>query len=96
MFFLAKLPNRIIHSVIGLEHTLLSRVLVSLITLKSKTRNQPRPKVKKQPYMKKYIVILAALALAIGGSINLTGCGGADPAPTPPAGGGDDGNTTDE
>ncbi len=47
--------------------------------------------------MKKYIVILAALMLAIGGSITLTGCGGDDaPAPTPPAGGGDDGNTTDE
>ena len=38
--------------------------------------------------MKKYIVILAALALAIGGSISLTGCGGDEPA-APPAGGGD-------
>ena len=46
--------------------------------------------------MKKYIIILAALMLAIGGSITLTGCGGDAPAPTPPAGGGDDGNTTDE
>ena len=31
--------------------------------------------------MKKYIVILAALALAIGGSINLTGCGKPAAAP---------------
>jgi len=45
--------------------------------------------------MKKYIVILAALALAIGGSINLTGCGGEEPAPAPPAGGGD-GNASSE
>ena len=34
--------------------------------------------------MKKYIVILAALALAIGGSINLTGCGG-EPTGAPTA-----------
>jgi len=31
--------------------------------------------------MKKYIVILAALVLAIGGSINLTGCGKPAAAP---------------
>ena len=42
--------------------------------------------------MKKYIVILAALAFAIGGSINLTGCGGDDAAA--PAGG--DGNASSE
>jgi len=34
--------------------------------------------------MKKYIVTLAALALAIGGSINLTGCGG-EPTGAPTA-----------
>ena len=55
--------------------------------------------------MKKYIVFLAALMLAIGSSITLTGCGGDAPAPTtPPAGGGgdddnggggDDDNTTE-
>jgi len=32
--------------------------------------------------MKKYIVTLVALALAIGGSINLTGCGKPAVAPT--------------
>ena len=39
--------------------------------------------------MKKYIIILAAMALAIGGSINFTGCG--EPAAGPPDTGNGDG-----
>ena len=31
--------------------------------------------------MKKFIVTLAAMALAIGGTVNLTGCGGIDEDP---------------
>ena len=34
--------------------------------------------------MKKYLITLAAMALAIGGSINFVGCGGEEVIPAPP------------
>ena len=45
--------------------------------------------------MKKYIIMLAAMALAIGGSINFAGCG--EPAAPPPDNGdnGDNGDPGD-
>jgi hypothetical protein len=38
----------------------------------------------KQTYMKKYLITLAAMTLAIGGSINFVGCGGEEVTPAPP------------
>ena len=34
--------------------------------------------------MKKYLIMLAAMALATGGSINFVGCAGEDVTPAPP------------
>ncbi len=54
------------------QHSLLFRVFNELKTLISITHTN----LKKETHMKKYVITLAAMALAIGGSINFAGCGG--------------------
>jgi|TARA_B100000959_G_C14868521_1_gene577348 hypothetical protein len=39
-------------------------------------KHDPQLNLKKQTYMKKYAITLAAMALAIGGSVNFAGCSG--------------------
>ena len=55
------------------QHSLLFRVFNELKTLISITH---KTNLNIQTYMKKYLVTLAAMALAMGGSINFVGCGG--------------------